>query len=79
MNTRQKKALNYLTQNGTITNREFRELFGVSHKTAHIELTNLVGKGILTIQGAGRSTSYIFPSHLKNTANGVINGLFEKQ
>ena len=60
LNTRQKKALHYVSDNGSITNREYRSLLGVSHKTSHLELTELVKKKILASRGAGRSTKYIF-------------------
>ena len=59
MNQRQKKALHYIVDHGLITNREFRNLFNVSHKTAHIELTMLTDQGVLASQGLGRSTRYI--------------------
>ncbi|MFH1428973.1 MAG: RNA-binding domain-containing protein [Candidatus Margulisiibacteriota bacterium] len=59
INTRQKKALSYIQDHNVITNREYRDLFGVSHKTAHIELTDMVNQSMLEIHGSGRSTSYI--------------------
>ncbi|MFC1478713.1 RNA-binding domain-containing protein [Candidatus Margulisiibacteriota bacterium] len=59
INARQKKALSYIQDNNVITNREYRDLFGVSHKTAHIELTDMVNQSMLEVHGSGRSTSYI--------------------
>lgn len=61
LNRRQKRALQYVTEHGSITNREFRQAYNVSHKTAHIEMTMLVEKGMLISQGLGRSTRYILP------------------
>ncbi len=61
LNKRQKRALQFINEHGSITNREYREAFGVSHKTAHIELTMMVDKKLVTPQGSGRSTCYILP------------------
>ena len=61
LNKRQKRALQFITEHGSITNREFREAFGVSHKTAHIELTMMSDKKLITPQGSGRSTCYVLP------------------
>ncbi|MBU0573977.1 MAG: hypothetical protein KKH83_05830, partial [Candidatus Margulisbacteria bacterium] len=62
LNKRQKRSLQFTAEHGSITNREFRQAFGVSHKTAHIELTMLVEKGMIISQGLGRSTRYIMPA-----------------
>ncbi|NBV42022.1 hypothetical protein EBR96_04555 [bacterium] len=59
LNSRQQKALDYLGTQAVIQNKKYRELFHVSHKTAHIELTDLVNKGALSQRGMGRSTHYI--------------------
>jgi hypothetical protein len=59
INPRQKKALQFISDNTSISNRQYREICDVSHKTAHIELTELVEKGLLTVEGQGRSTAYI--------------------
>lgn len=61
LNKRQKRALQFIAEHGTITNREFREAFNVSHKTAHIELTLMVDKKLVEAQGAGRNTHYVMP------------------
>jgi predicted HTH transcriptional regulator len=61
LNKRQIRALTFVTEHGLITNREYREAFNVSHKTAHIELTLMVDKKILDSQGAGRNTHYVLP------------------
>lgn len=62
LNKRQKRALDYINEHGSISNKEYREMFTISHKTAHLELTMLSDKKILVCQGAGRSTRYILPN-----------------
>jgi predicted HTH transcriptional regulator len=59
LNKRQIRALQLIVEHGSITNREYREAFDVSHKTAHIELTMMVDKNLLISQGLGRSTKYV--------------------
>ena len=61
LNRRQIRALQMMTEHGSISNREFREAFSVSHKTAHLELTLLEDKRLVKSEGAGRSTRYILP------------------
>ena len=62
LNKRQIRAMHMIAEHGSITNREYREAFNVSHKTAHIELTMLVDKKLVLTEGAGRSTRYILPA-----------------
>lgn len=62
LNKRQKRVLDYLREHESITNKEYREMFNISHKTAHLELTMLCEKKILVCKGAGRSTKYILPN-----------------
>ncbi|MFC1517396.1 RNA-binding domain-containing protein [Candidatus Margulisiibacteriota bacterium] len=62
INPRQKKGLNFITENTSISNKQYREICDVSHKTAHIELTELVEKGVLQVEGQGRSTVYVLAS-----------------
>ncbi|MFC1771284.1 RNA-binding domain-containing protein [Candidatus Margulisiibacteriota bacterium] len=59
LNQRQKDALEYIKQHDSIKNKKYRETFGISHKTAHLELADMVSKNYLQIQGSGRSTGYI--------------------
>lgn len=61
LNKRQIRALQIITEHGNITNREYREAFNVSHKTAHLELTLLEDKSLVRSEGAGRSTRYTQP------------------
>jgi predicted HTH transcriptional regulator len=59
LNDRQKQVIVFMQKNPTIRNQVYREMFGISHKTAHIELTELVNKGVFVQEGAGRSTHYV--------------------
>ena len=59
LNKRQIRALQMMSEHGSVTNREYREAFSVSHKTAHLELTMLEDKKLVKSEGAGRSTRYI--------------------
>ncbi|PIV68988.1 MAG: hypothetical protein COS07_02290 [Candidatus Aenigmarchaeota archaeon CG01_land_8_20_14_3_00_37_9] len=45
---------------GSIANSEYRSINGVSHKTAHEDLIDLVEKGILSKEWRGRATYYAF-------------------
>ena len=62
LNKRQKRAMAFVKEHTQISNRDYRTLFGVSHKTAHLELTMLADKDLLDTQGSGRSTCYVFPA-----------------
>lgn len=57
---RQLQALTLVRQNGAITNRQYRELTGVSQKQAVRDLNELVQMGQLQRVGSGRSTRYQF-------------------
>ena len=59
LNERQQKALKVISRESSIRNKKYRQLFGVSHKTAHLELIELVEKGYIKSTGAGRSTCYV--------------------
>lgn len=60
MNERQIKALNYVHQHGSITNREYRELCPhVSAETIRLDLADLAERGILLKIGDKRGTYYI--------------------
>lgn len=64
LNKRQIRALQMMAEHNAITNREYREAFNVSHKTAHLELTMLEDKKLVKSEGAGRSTRYILIPHV---------------
>jgi ATP-dependent DNA helicase RecG len=57
-NARQTAVLHYLKTHDAITNRDFRDQHGVSHKTAHIELTALLIAKLINKVGQGRNTAY---------------------
>jgi ATP-dependent DNA helicase RecG len=60
MNERQAKALAYIRDNGSITNREYRDLCpGVSPETLRLDLSDLVERGLLLKIGAKKGTYYI--------------------
>jgi len=59
-NHRQAKALEYVRNNGSITNREYRGLCqGVSAETLRLDLADMVDKGILVKLGSKKGTYYI--------------------
>tara|TARA_Y100000591_G_C21811163_1_gene687990 strand:+ start:637 stop:1527 length:891 start_codon:yes stop_codon:yes gene_type:complete len=62
---RQEEALLYLEKNRFIKNKMYRSLFSVSHKTAHLELVDLVQRQLIVSQGSGRSTCYIIDETCK--------------
>ncbi len=58
LNERQVEAVLYVREHGRISNRECRELFGVSNYTAAMDLKGLVEKQILVAEGMGRGRYY---------------------
>jgi ATP-dependent DNA helicase RecG len=59
-NHRQAKALQYIREQGSITNREYRNLCeGVSAETLRLDLVDMVEKGILIKVGSKKGTHYI--------------------
>jgi len=59
LNERQIKAVMYVKEKRKITNKEYRELTGLSDEGARIDLIDLVEKGVLQPKGSGRSAHYI--------------------
>ena len=60
MNERQARALTYVRENGSITNREYRTLCpDVSTETLRLDLVDLVDRGLLLKIGSKRGTTYI--------------------
>jgi ATP-dependent DNA helicase RecG len=60
MNQRQAHAVNYIRENGAITNREYRQLCPeVSAETLRLDLADLVKRGVLLKIGSKRGTYYI--------------------
>ncbi|MCX6028227.1 MAG: putative DNA binding domain-containing protein [Chloroflexi bacterium] len=57
---RQERALAHLTEHGSITNREFRDLFpDLSDETIRRELADLVDQGLIMKVGERKATYYI--------------------
>ena len=60
MNERQTRALTYVRENGSITNREYQKLCpDVSAETLRLDLVDLVDRGILLKIGSKKGTHYI--------------------
>lgn len=59
LNERQIKAVMYVKQKGKITNREYREISGLSDEGVRIDINKLIEKNILQESGKGRNTFYI--------------------
>lgn len=59
LNERQIKAVMYVKEKGKITNKEYRELTGLSDEGARIDLSALVERDILKPRGRGRSAHYV--------------------
>jgi len=59
LNERQIKAVMWVKEKGSITNREYRELNKVSNKTAYLELADLIQRGVLMSEGTGKGLRYV--------------------
>ncbi len=59
LNDRQKKAIEFIKIKGRITNREYRELTGLSHEGVKKDIMALIEKNMVTRKGKGRSTHYV--------------------
>ena len=59
LNERQIKAVMFVKEKGKITNREYQQLNRVSNKTAYLELSGLMQKDLLIIQGSGKTVQYV--------------------
>ena len=67
LNERQIEAVMYVKERGKITNKEFRELFRITDRTALTDLSNLCMKGIFEKIGkTGRRTEYILSRKTRN-------------
>ncbi len=59
-NYRQARALQYIREHGSITNREYRNLCqGISAETLRLDLVDMVDKGILLKVGSKKGTHYM--------------------
>jgi len=60
MNERQTRAVNFVRESGSITNREYRQLCpDVSPETLRLDLVDLVDRGVLLKIGSKKGTYYI--------------------
>lgn len=59
LNQRQKRAIEYIKNKGSIGRSKYMKINKVSHKTAHLELKELVEKMVFVQEGKGRATKYI--------------------
>lgn len=57
--TSQNTVLDYVDKNGSITNRECRELLGISYDHSLKLLGELAANGILLRTGASSTTKYV--------------------
>lgn len=60
LNERQRKAVEYIKEKGSITKGKYMGINKISHKTAYEELKEMVDKNIILRQGKGRATIYSF-------------------
>ncbi len=74
-NPRQQRALQYLREHGSITNREFRSCCqGYSAETLRLDLVNLVERGILLKVGTRKGTYYILKQDAESGPDGAGQG-----
>ena len=59
LNERQINAVASLKEKGKISNKDYRELSGLSNEGARKDLNELVEKNILVLRGKGRNAHYI--------------------
>lgn len=58
LNERQIRAVLYVKEKGSITNKEYQKLNNVSNKTAYFDLNDLISKNVFKTQGKGKSVVY---------------------
>jgi len=59
LNERQVKAIEFLKENNSITNKEYQSLFDVTDRTALRDLDDLVTKGLIKKTGEKKGTRYL--------------------
>jgi len=59
LSERQIEAVQYVKENGRITNREYRELTSLSDESVRSDTKDLIEKDILAQRGKGRGTHYV--------------------
>jgi predicted HTH transcriptional regulator len=63
LNDQQTRVLAYVQEHGQITNQICRDLFNTSRSGGLRLLSEMEGKGYLSLQGKGRGTRYILASN----------------
>lgn len=63
LNERQKKGVAYVKTTGLITTIQYQSLLECSRRTAARDLDDLLNKGLLNREGAGRATCYVLVSN----------------
>jgi len=59
LNERQKKAVGYIKEKRTLTNKDYQIINNVHRNTATNDLAELVKKGIIKRMGRGRGAKYV--------------------
>ncbi len=73
LNDRQRQVLDLLRTRQRITNAEYQAAFDVAKRTAHRDLADLVGKGLLAMVGnVGKGTYYELRQRATNGPNGPL-------
>jgi Fic family protein len=52
------EIMDFLVTTGRITSQDVEEILNIAKRTAQLKLKNLVGKGLLKVEGSGPSTAY---------------------
>ncbi len=74
LNERQKKAVNYAKITGRLSNAQYRDLTGISPRTALRELRQLTDLGIFAkVGGTGQSAHYVIAKTKPGTGKGGGN------
>ena len=71
LNERQIQAMLYVERTGRITRKEHTKNTGISERTAHRDLSELVGRGLLELNGSGRYVYYVLSKSLRDNQNGT--------
>ena len=63
LSIRQQKAVEYVKEHGSISNKIYQEINNVSKPTATRDLAEIVAFQIFESQGSGRGLTYILSAH----------------
>ncbi|MFH1127117.1 MAG: RNA-binding domain-containing protein [archaeon] len=75
LNERQKKALEYIAENGKITTLEYMELAEVSLKTAKRDISDLKDKKIIRFLGAPKTGYYVLDDPVNDPVKGKVKDI----